>query len=94
VSSRANDLVEDEDEDASSPAGARENPGELDDAEASAGALVPLTAEAQDIISKADDGGIPMFKSANLERIARENGVPVTADMTPNEIIDELRRRA
>jgi hypothetical protein len=57
------------------------------------GAHRPLTAEALQVIAAADRGGTPMFTSANLARIARENGVELSAEMTPNEIIDELRRR-
>ena len=53
----------------------------------------PLTAEALQVIAAADQGGTPMFTSANLARIARENGVDVSSDMTPNDIITELRRR-
>jgi hypothetical protein len=52
----------------------------------------PLTAEAQQVIAAADQGGVPLFTSANLRRIAQENGVDVSADMTPNDIIDALRR--
>ena len=53
----------------------------------------PLTAEALQVIAAADQGGTPMFTSANLARIAQENGVDVSSDMTPNDIIAELRRR-
>ena len=52
----------------------------------------PLTAEALQVIASADQGGTPMFTSANLARIAKENGVDVSSDMTPNDIIAELRR--
>jgi len=52
-----------------------------------------LTAEALQVIAAADQGGMPMFTSTNLARIARENGVDVSSDMTPNDIIAELRRR-
>jgi len=53
----------------------------------------PLTAEALQVIAAADQGGTPLFTSANLARIAKENGVDVSSDMTPNDIIAELRRR-
>ena len=53
----------------------------------------PLTAEALQVIAAADHGGTPMYTSANLARIAKENGVDVSSDMTPNDIIAELRRR-
>jgi hypothetical protein len=58
-----------------------------------AGVRPPLTAEAEDVLASADRGGVPMFTSANLARIALENGVDVSPDMTPNDIIDALRRR-
>lgn len=51
----------------------------------------PLTAEAVELLKRADDGGVPMFASSNLRRIASENGVAVSDDMTPNAILDELR---
>ena len=57
------------------------------------GVQPPLTAEALQVIAAADQGGTPMFTSANLARIAKENGVDVSSDMTPNDIIAELRRR-
>jgi hypothetical protein len=57
------------------------------------GLLPPLTAEALQVIAAADQGGTPMFTSANLARIAKENGVEVASDTTPNDIIAELRRR-
>jgi hypothetical protein len=53
-----------------------------------------LTAEAQDLLVKVDDGGVPAYMTGNLERIAKENGVSVSPDTAPNEIIEELRRRA
>ena len=58
-----------------------------------AGIQPPLTAEAEDVLATADRGGVPMFTSANLARIALENGVDVSPEMTPNDIIDALRRR-
>jgi hypothetical protein len=57
------------------------------------GVQPPLTAEALQVIAAADQGGTPMFTSANLARIAKENGVDVSSDMTPNDIVAELRRR-
>ena len=58
-----------------------------------AGVRPRLTAEAEDLLETAERGGVPMFTSANLARIAQENGVDVSPDMTPNDIIDALRRR-
>jgi hypothetical protein len=56
--------------------------------------LAALTLEAQALVDKAAQGGVPMYMTANLARIAEENGVSVSAEMTPNQIIDELRRRS
>lgn len=52
------------------------------------------TPEAQDLINKIDSGGAsPAFISRNLERIANENGVEVTPQMTPKDVIDALREK-
>jgi hypothetical protein len=55
--------------------------------------LSPLTREARALVEKAAQGGVPMYTTANLVRIAEENGVAVSPEMTPNHIIDALRRR-
>jgi hypothetical protein len=52
-----------------------------------------LTPEARALVEKATQGGVPLYTTANLARLAEENGVAVSAEMTPNHIIDELRRR-
>jgi hypothetical protein len=53
-----------------------------------------LTPEALDLLNRADDGGVPMFTSQNLRRIASENGINVSDDITPNAILEELRARS
>ena len=53
----------------------------------------PLTPEARALVEKAAQGGVPLYTTANLARIAEENGVAVSPEMTPNQIIDALRRR-
>jgi hypothetical protein len=53
----------------------------------------PLTTEARLLVEKAAQGGVPMYATANLVRIAEENGISVSPETTPNQIIDELRRR-
>jgi hypothetical protein len=53
-----------------------------------------LTVEALSLLDKVETGGVPSFTTSNLERIARENGVTVSESMTPNDIIEELRRKA
>ena len=56
--------------------------------------LSRLTPEARALVEKASQGGVPMYTTANLARIAEENGVSVSPEMTPNQLIDELRRRS
>ena len=53
-----------------------------------------LTREARALLRQAGEGGVPMFVSQNLRRIATENGVHVSEDMTPNAIVEALRTRA
>ncbi len=53
-----------------------------------------LSAEARALLAKIDEGGIPLAVTENLERIARENGIEVSWEMTPNEIVRRLRRLA
>ena len=52
-----------------------------------------LTPEAQELLAKVESGAVPTAVTGNLERIARENGVTVSPDMTPNRVIEELRRK-
>ncbi len=65
------------------------SPTSQDDAPSSS-----LTAEAQELLKKVDAGGVPAFTTDNLQRIATEHGVSVSPDMTPNEVIEELRQRS
>lgn len=53
----------------------------------------PITQEATDLLGKVDAGGVPMSVTANLERIANENGITVTGADTPNTIISQLRQK-
>jgi len=52
-----------------------------------------LTPEADALLRSVDDGGVPGFISRNLERIANENGVEVTKQMTPTDVINALRAK-
>jgi hypothetical protein len=54
----------------------------------------PITQEAVDLLAKVDAGGVPMSVTANLERIANENGITVTGSDTPNTIIARLRQKS
>ena len=53
----------------------------------------PLTDEAEALLRTANNGGVPAFMTENLARIARENGITVTENTTPNQILDEFRER-
>ena len=50
--------------------------------------------QAQELLQKVDDGGVPTAMTENLRRIATENGIAVTPDMSPNSIIDELQEKS
>src|SRR3990167_6971732 len=52
-----------------------------------------LTPEAEALLRKVDEGGVPLYTTDPLERIARENDVDPSGK-APNQIIDELRQRA
>ena len=52
-----------------------------------------LTPEARALVEKAAQGGVPLYTTTHLARIAEENGVSVSPEMTPNQVIDALRRR-
>ena len=50
-----------------------------------------LTQEARELLENVDAGGIPAFPTSHLEKIARENHIPFTAQTPPSEVIDALR---
>ncbi len=53
-----------------------------------------LTPAACELLRTVDAGGIPAFVTGNLKQIALDNGVDVTDDWTPNEIIEAIRSKA
>lgn len=55
---------------------------------------VGVTETASDLLRSVDAGGVPAFVSSNLREIAQDNGLLVTDDWTPNQIIDALRKMA
>jgi hypothetical protein len=57
-------------------------------------ASASLTDEALELVRKVDNGGVPAYTTANLERIAAENGIEVKSGMTPNEIVEALLQRS
>lgn len=53
-----------------------------------------LTPEAEQLLAAVEAGGTPAFMTRNLKRVAAENGIDVTPDFTPNDVVDALRQRA
>ena len=51
-----------------------------------------LSTEARELLLKVDSGGVAMNMTPNLERIAKEYGIAVNPNTTPNEVIDRLRK--
>jgi hypothetical protein len=45
------------------------------------------------VIHSVDAGGVPMFISRDLHKLALDAGVVVTNNMTPNILIERLRTR-
>ena len=52
-----------------------------------------ITPAASALLESIDAGGVPAFVTSNLLQIARDNGLQVTQDWTPNDIVDSLRRQ-
>jgi hypothetical protein len=55
---------------------------------------VGLTQSAIDLLQSVDAGGVPAFVTANLVQIALDNGVDISGQQTPNEIIELIRAKA
>jgi hypothetical protein len=45
-----------------------------------------------DLLNAVDQGGVPAFMTNNLRRTAAQYGINITADMTPNNVVDALRQ--
>jgi hypothetical protein len=52
-----------------------------------------VTPAASMLLQSIDAGGVPAFVTSNLKQIAVDNGIDVTDQWTPNEIVDALRRK-
>jgi hypothetical protein len=52
---------------------------------------VVLTPDAEALLRSVEAGGTPAMMTNNLKRIAKENGIKVTAKDTPNSVIDKLK---
>lgn len=55
---------------------------------------VGLTQSAIDLLRSVDAGGVPAFVTTNLIQVAADNGIEVTGQQTPNEIIETIRLKA
>lgn len=51
-----------------------------------------LTPEGQEFLASVAQGGVPGFITNNLRRIAGENGVQITEQTTPEDIVNELQQ--
>jgi GH24 family phage-related lysozyme (muramidase) len=52
-----------------------------------------LSKDADALLKTVDDGGVPSFMTNNLKRIARQNGIKLEADTTPNDVIEALKAK-
>jgi len=55
---------------------------------------VGVTPAACQLLRAVDAGGVPAFVTKQLKQIAKDNGIDVTVDWTPNEIVEEIRKKA
>jgi len=53
-----------------------------------------ITKDAQDLLRKVDEGGVPGFITNNLRRIASDNGITIEGADTPNSVISKIRAKA
>ena len=52
-----------------------------------------LTPAAGELLRTVDGGGVPAFVTAQLKQIAVDNGIEVSTDWTPNQIVAALRAK-
>ena len=53
-----------------------------------------VTSAAAALLRTVDAGGVPAFVTSNIKQIASDNGVAVSEQSTPNEIVDAIRSKA
>jgi hypothetical protein len=53
-----------------------------------------VTESACELLRAVDSGGVPAFVTGNLKQIAQDNGVELSGEWTPNEIVDAIRSKA
>jgi hypothetical protein len=54
----------------------------------------PLTKEAEDLLSSIGEGSKPTLVTNNLEKIANDNGIEVTGEMTADDVVNALREKS
>lgn len=52
-----------------------------------------ITPAAHALLDAIDAGGVPAFMTTALRQIANDNGIEVSAQTTPNHIVDVLRAK-
>ena len=57
------------------------------------GTTPPLTKEAEELLTAADRGEMPKEFTEDIERIAAENGVTLTDNTTPTDLINALKEK-
>lgn len=55
---------------------------------------VGVTPAACELLRTVDAGGVPTFVTNNLKQIAADNGIDVTIQWSPNEIVEAIREKA
>ena len=53
-----------------------------------------VTKAASDLLQSVDAGGIPAFISNNMLEIAKENGIDIPENCTPNDLVAMLKSKA
>lgn len=53
-----------------------------------------ITLLANELLQSVDAGGVPAFVTEQLKQIALENGVAVTEQTTPNQIVAAIRLKS
>jgi hypothetical protein len=53
-----------------------------------------VTQAACELLHAVDAGGVPAFVTAALRQIAEDNGIEITVEWTPNQIVESIRSKA
>lgn len=55
---------------------------------------VGVTPAASELLRSVDAGGVPAFVTSSLRRIAEDNGIDITSQWSPNQIVAAIRGKA